>query len=244
MTLLIFSVSHLTGRERARSVEERRARASPGPRQMWRLLYLPGPIRRSCSKNKAPGLPFCSREIGSCSIPVKFKWDTCLLPAWPHKWAPAQSIRPCCLVSTAGVVAVVSVHVPVVTPRTAGILKPASWAWYHCSLLFLLPWKSLVGGEREPWGDLRRRSHLCCRLGFSKERQDDRHLAGWWKSAEELHRCKVSPEQVLERNEPDPCLWQKRWNLKWGNSPSRAHVTLPWFPLHLYHFHWGVTVTT
>lgn len=89
MTLLIFSVSHLTGREWARSREEWRARASPGPRQMWRLLYLPGPIRRSCSKNKAPGLPFCSGEIGSCSIPVKFKWDTRLLPAWPHKWAPA-----------------------------------------------------------------------------------------------------------------------------------------------------------
>lgn len=34
MTLLIFSVSHLTGREQARSGEERRARASPGPRQM------------------------------------------------------------------------------------------------------------------------------------------------------------------------------------------------------------------
>lgn len=89
MTLLIFSVSHLTGRERERSSEKRRARASPGPRQMWRLLYLPGPIRRSCSKNKALGLPFCSGEIRSCSIPVKFKWDTCLLPAWSHKRAPA-----------------------------------------------------------------------------------------------------------------------------------------------------------
>lgn len=89
MTLLIFNVSHLTGRGRVRSEEEWRVRASPGPQQMWRLLYLPGPIRRSCSKNKAPGLPFCSGEIGSCSIPVKFKWDTCLLAAWPHKWAPA-----------------------------------------------------------------------------------------------------------------------------------------------------------
>lgn len=69
--------------------EERRVRASPGPQQMWRLLYLPGPIRRSCSKNKAPGLPFYSEEMGSCFIPVKFKWDTCLLPASPHKWAPA-----------------------------------------------------------------------------------------------------------------------------------------------------------
>lgn len=34
MTLLIFSVSHLTGRERERSEKERRARASPGSRQM------------------------------------------------------------------------------------------------------------------------------------------------------------------------------------------------------------------
>lgn len=34
MTLLIFTVSHLTGGERAGSGEGRRARASPGPRQM------------------------------------------------------------------------------------------------------------------------------------------------------------------------------------------------------------------
>lgn len=54
-TLLIFIVSYLTGRERTRSEEERRARASPGPRQMWRLLYLPDPISCSCSKNKAAG---------------------------------------------------------------------------------------------------------------------------------------------------------------------------------------------
>lgn len=34
MTLLIFSMSHLNGGERARSGEEQRTGASPGPRQM------------------------------------------------------------------------------------------------------------------------------------------------------------------------------------------------------------------
>lgn len=149
-----------------------------------------------------------------------------------------------CLVSAAGVVAAVSVHVPVVTPHTAGILKPTSWAWYYCSLLFLLPWSSRVGREREPWGDHHRDRQLYCRLGFSKERQEDRHLAGYWASVDELHSCKVNPEQVFERNEPDPCPWKKRWNMKWGNSPSRAHRALPWCSFHPSHFHWGVTVTT
>lgn len=60
-----------------------------------------------------------------------------------------------CQVSAASVVAVVSVRVPVVTPHTAGILKPTSWAWYYCSLQFLLPWSSRVGSEWEPWGDHR-----------------------------------------------------------------------------------------
>lgn len=153
MTLLIFSVSHLTARERARSGEEWRARASPGPRQMWRLLYLPGPIRRSCSKNKGPGLPFCSREIWSCSIAVKFKWNTWLLPAWPHKWAPAKSIRPRCSLSAAGVVAKVSVRVPVVTPHTAGFFKPSNWAWHCCLLLFFYPPSSRFGSEWKVCGD-------------------------------------------------------------------------------------------
>lgn len=111
------------------------------------------PLDAAVLKIKHQGFLFCSGEIWSCSIAVKFKWNTWLLPAWPHKWAPAKSIRPRCMLSAAGVVAKVSVHVPVVTPHTAGFFKPTNWAWHYSSLLFFHSWSARVGSEWKVYGD-------------------------------------------------------------------------------------------
>lgn len=78
-----------------------------------------------------------------------------------------------------------------------------------------------VGREWEPCGDPQGVGRLYHQLGFS--------IGGHGGQTSSLilsnnggafSSCEVSPEQVLERNEPDPCPWQQRWIMKWGDTAT------------------------
>lgn len=114
-------------------------------------------------------------------------------------------------------VAMVSVRVPVVTPRTA-LLKPTSWVWYCCLLLFFQPRSFGAGSVWELWGDP-------LSTGIEQRPMGGHTVAGYWATVKNYIALKINLVQVLERNEHEPCLWQQRWNVKRGKRQSRAHVS-------------------
>lgn len=162
----------------------------------------------------------------SCKVQMRHVLATCLATQMSTCIINKAMV---CLVSAAGVIAVVSIHVPVVTPHTAGILKPPSWAWYYCSLLSLLPWSCPFESKWEPLGDHHRNRHLYCRVGFSKVRQECRHLAGYWATVEGLHTVAVKSAVNWCSSEMSPTPVHGRKGETWNEAtacPERTWLYL------------------